>query len=191
MNQEIATTAPDEMLQNLIDAAVAVDKLPPVNDWQPDKTYRIRIRIDRECRWFYQDSEIRRPAMVKLFSSILRQDDDGYCLVTPTERLLIQVDYLPLLAKSLNKDNKSLVFTLNTGESVTVSVAHPLRWLGIKGGQLPAIYVRDRLDALIHRNVFYQLADMAEEIQEQSERRWVVFSDGQPFPLGSSSELNQ
>lgn len=181
---ELPPEPPDGDLLGRLAAAGDGSKLPPVNDWHPEKTWRINIRIDREGRWYYKDSEIRRPAMVKLFASILRHDDDGYCLVTPTERLLIRVDCLPLVATEVVEESGRLVFTLNTGETVVADVAHPLVLADICHEQVPTLHVRDRLAALIHRNVFYQLVETAEEMTCEEGRCLVVASGGALFRLG-------
>lgn len=170
----------DSLMGRLAEARVQAGKLPPVNDWHPARSYRIRIRIDREGRWYYQDFEIRRQSMVRLFATILRHDDDGYYLVTPQEKLLIQVDCLPLVATQVEQDAGKLVFTINTGEMVVASSKHPLTVTDDNGEPVPAIHVRDRLEALIHRNVFYQLVEMAEERQ----RELVITSEGLEFSLG-------
>lgn len=170
----------DSLMGRLAEAKVKVGKLPPVNDWHPPRTYRIKIRIDREGRWYYQDSEIRRQSMVRLFATILRHDDDGYCLVTPQERLLIQVDCLPLVATRVECAADKLIFSINTGEMITASSEHPLAVADREGEPLPSIHVRDRLDALIHRNVFYQLVEMAEARHGQL---WLA-SAGAKFSLG-------
>lgn len=120
--------------------------------------------------------------MVRLFATILRHDDDGYYLVTPQEKLLIQVDCLPLVATQVEQatDPQRLIFTINTGEMVTASREHPLLVREQAGEPLPSIHVRDRLEALIHRNVFYQLVEMAEERQHEL----VIASEGLEFSLG-------
>jgi hypothetical protein len=176
----------DGLMNRLAQVNVKAGTLPPVNDWHPSRKYRIKIRIDRDGRWYYQDSEIRRESMVRLFASILRYDDDGYYLVTPQEKLLIQVDCLPLVAIRVEQTEHPdrLIFTINTGEMVAASAAHPLSVTEKKGEPEPVIHVRDRLHALIHRNVFYQLVNMAYSEKRAGGNHLLVFSEGKTFDLG-------
>lgn len=174
------------LMSSLAEAKVKAGKLPPVNDWQPSKRYRINIRIDREGRWYYQNSEIRRWSMVKLFASILRKDDDGYALITPQEKLLIKVDSYPLVANqvAVDRTTNSLVFAINTGEQVTAGRANPIRVKTVNDEPEPVILVRDKLNALIHRNVFYELVELANQEQQGAESVLFVESNGCRFDLG-------
>ncbi len=175
----------DNIMERLAEAEVKQGQLPPVNDWHPPRTYRIKIRIDREGRWYYQDSEIRRPAMVKLFATILRRDDDDhYYLVTPQERLRIQVDAYPLVATQVEQADGNLIFTINTGELIAAGKDHPISVTSHGEMPQPTIHVRDRLHALIHRNVFYELVEMAEESEEEDGAHLVISSQGGLFDLG-------
>lgn len=182
----IPDTSLDSLMGRLAAANVKQGKLPPVNDWHPSRQYRIKIRIDREGRWYYQDSEIKRQSMVKLFASILRRDGDNYFLVTPQEKLLIQVDTMPMVATLLDVSAhpQRLVFTINTGEMVVAGDQHPMVIEQHEDGPLPLVHVRDRLYALIHRNVFYQLVDMAKQEATESGNRLMVESQGQRFEIG-------
>jgi hypothetical protein len=107
--------------------------------------------------------------MVKLFSTILRMDDDATCLVTPQERLRIVVEDAPftavLMEQQGEQDDQTLTFVTNVGDRVTADEQHPItvRYETSDGEPSPYILVRDRLTALISRTVFYQLAELAEE----------------------------
>lgn len=186
MNEPAPEPSLDSLMSRLGEARVKAGKLPPVNDWHPPRSYRIKIRIDREGRWYYQESEIKRLSMVRLFASILRHDADGYYLVTPQEKLLIQVDCLPLVATQVEplQDPARLIFTINTGEMITASAEHPLLVTAQAGAPLPSLHVRDRLSALIHRNVFYQLVELAAQRHQQDGTHLVVCSEGTEFNLG-------
>lgn len=177
----------DSLMGRMASAHVKAGKLPPVNDWHPTRQYRIKIRIDREGRWYYLDSEIKRHSMVCLFASILRHDSDGYYLVTPQEKLLIKVDCQPLVAtrvEVVSADPRQLVFSINTGEMVTAGPEHRLEVTEVEGQPQPCIHVRDNLYALVHRNVFYQLVAMADEQSDDTGTSLVVDSLGQHFSLG-------
>lgn len=160
--------------------------LPPVHLWNPDFCGHIDMRIARDGTWFYQGTPIGRKPMVKLFSSILRRDGDDYVLVTPVEKVGIQVDDAPFVAVALEVSGQGaeqiLRFITQVDDPVEVDGQHPLRVEIDPDSQEPSPYVRvrDNLEALIHRNVFYQLVEMA-QVQEG----WLgVWSHGQFFRIG-------
>lgn len=162
--------------------------LPPVHEWNPDFCGDIDMEIQRDGRWFYMGSPIGRESMVRLFSTILRHDDDGcFYLVTPVEKVRIRVADAPFVVIAVEKEEDGLVFTTNVGDKVRLDSDHPL-WVkedDQTGEPSPYIRVRDRLDALIHRNVFYQLVDMAEEKKRDTTLELVIFSSGQEYSIGS------
>jgi hypothetical protein len=121
------------------------------------------MRIARDGTWFHQGSPIGRPAMVRLFSTILRREPDGgFVLVTPAEKLDILVEDAPFVAVELKSEGegreRSLAFRLNTGDLVVAGSAHPLRF---DTGPHPYVEVRKGLDALVVRPVYYELAEIA------------------------------
>lgn len=149
-----------------IAALVEQQRLPPVDRWTPAHCGDSEMRIARDGTWFHQGSPIGRPAMVRLFSTILRREaDGGYVLVTPVEKLDIVVDDLPFLAVEVKAEGAGeaamLAFRLNTGEFVTADAAHPIAFEEGIDGPLPSILVRGGLSARIVRSVFYELADRA------------------------------
>ena len=141
-------------------------KLPPVHLWNPDHCGDSEMRIARDGTWYHQGSPIARPAMVRLFSTILRREADGsFVLVTPVEKLAIAVDDAPFVAVELKSEGtgaaRSLGFRLNTGDLVVAGPDHPLRFEGASEGPRPYLEVRPRLDALLARSVYYELVEIA------------------------------
>lgn len=142
---------------------------PPVHLWHPAVTRDIDMRIKRNGDWYYQGSRINRIRMVKLFSTVLRVDAGRTYLVTPQERLRIEVEDAPFIAVLLDQhgsgDEQSLVFTTNLGDQVTASEQHPISVeYKVPGGEpSPYVLVRDSLKALISRTVFYELAGYSQE----------------------------
>ena len=141
-------------------------KLPPVDRWNPSHCGDSEMRIARDGTWFHQGSPIGRQAMVRLFSTILRREADGsFVLVTPVEKLDIQVEDAPFVAVELKADGEgeagSLAFRLNTGEIVIAGPDHPLRFEAGADGPHPYLRVRGGLDALVARPVYYELAELA------------------------------
>lgn len=151
--------------------AVADKRLPPVDKWEPAHCGDSDMRIAADGTWYHQGSPIGRQALVQLFSTVLRREADGsYVLVTPVEKLRIEVVDAPFVAVELTSSGegraRTLVFRLNTDDVVIAGPDHPLRIATGPGGA-PRPYVRARgtaarpLDALLTRAVFYQLADLA------------------------------
>ena len=176
-------------------AGADAKSLPPVHLWNPDFCGDIDMRIARDGTWYYMGSPIGRKPMVRLFSTILRHDDDGkYYLVTPVEKVGITVDDAPFLAVEMTLEGKGpdqvIRFRTNVDDSVVVDKAHPLRVETDPVTREPAPYVlvRGRLEALIARPVFYDLVAIAEERISGGRKMLGVLSSGEYFPLGSPEE---
>jgi len=173
-------------------AADAARKRPPVARWNPDFEGEIDIRIRADGTWTYLGSPIRRPEMVKLFASILRRDDDGRtCLVTPVEKLAIQVDVAPFVAVEMFVEgegrSREISFRTQVDDYVRLDSDHPLRveTRPPRDEPRPFVLVRDRLEALIARSVFYDLVDLAEERPGPADTELGVWSAGTYFPIGT------
>lgn len=155
---------PDLIGLSLGDIARLVEarKLPPVATWNPTHCGASEMRILRDGTWLHQGSPIGRPAMVRLFSTILRREPDGrHILVTPVEKLDIEVEDAPFVAVELKTEGegqaRSLAFRLNTGDLVIAGSANKLRF----DDAHPYLEVRDGLDALVSRPLYYELASLA------------------------------
>ena len=162
--------------------------LPPVHEWDPPFCGEMDMRIARDGTWFYQGSPIGRSPMVRLFSTVLRHDADGrYYLVTPVEKLAIRVDDAPFLAVEMTVhgagERQVLTFRTNVEDEVMACAEHPIRVaIAPNGEPAPYVHVRDRLEALIARAVFYDLVELATE----RDGRLGVWSAGAFFPLGEA-----
>jgi uncharacterized protein len=182
-----ATTTPDPTALLARLGVGPGKKKPPVHLWNPAFCGDMDMRIARDGTWYYLGSPIGRLPMVKLFSSVLRHDpDDCYYLVTPVEKLRIRVDDAPFVAVELAAGNGLVAFRTNVDDVVTADAEHPIR-VEIDpetGEPAPYILVRDRLEALIARPVFYELVEMAEVRTINGQELLGVTSAGQFFPLG-------
>lgn len=165
--------------------------LPPVEKWNPPLSGNIDIVIRRDGTWLHEGTPILRKALVRLFSTILKREGDDYFLVTPVEKWRIQVEDAPLHAVALRQTMvdglPALEFETLTDDRVVADAQHPLR-VDIdpeSGEPSPYIRVRANLDAVIARNVFYQLVDMAQEENRSGVSQLYVTSAGQRFLLGS------
>ncbi|MFK3680509.1 MULTISPECIES: DUF1285 domain-containing protein [Pseudomonas] len=162
----------------------------PVHLWNPDFCGDIDMRIARDGTWYYQGTPIGRKPMVRLFSTIIRRDGDAYFLVTPVEKVGIQVDDVPFVAVTLevlgSGEQQVLRFTSNVDDQAEAGVDHPLRVQVDPATQEPSPYIlmRTNLEALIHRNVFYQLVELAVPRQIDGQEWLGVWSHGQFYPIG-------
>lgn len=164
--------------------------LPPVHLWNPDFCGDIDMRIARDGTWYYLGTPIGRKPMVRLFSTIMRRDGDDYFLITPVEKVRITVDDAPFVAVSLevegDGEHQVLRFTTNVDDVTEAGSEHTLRVLIDPATDEPAPYinVRVNLEALIHRNVFYQLVELAVPRDIDGQRWLGVWSGGLFFPIG-------
>ncbi|WP_284456117.1 DUF1285 domain-containing protein [Alloalcanivorax xenomutans] len=184
-------TSADSLLALLEKAERDEQGLPPVHQWHPEHQGESRMRIARDGTWYYQQSPIERERMVRLFSTILLREGDDYFLITPVEKLRIEVDDAPFVATDVQrvKDDgvDKLVFTTNVGTHVVAGERHPLRIEHDpdSGEPSPYLHVRDNLEALISRNMFYQLVEWAGHEERDGVTHLYIDSDGARFSLGS------
>ncbi len=168
----------------------------PVERWNPPFCGDIDMRIASDGTWFYCGSPIGREAMVRLFATVLRRDDDGRTyLVTPVEKCGITVDDVPYIAVEMKVEgagrHQILGFRTNVGDAVVVDQGHPLRFDhdGVNGGLKPYVLVRGRLEARLARPVLYDLVELG-EAEEIDGRSWFgVWSSGRFFPITPADEL--
>lgn len=156
--------------------------LPPVHLWNPSHCGDIDIVIRSDGVWLHENSPIGRPELVRLFSTVLRKDPDGYCLVTPVEKLTIRVEDLPFRAIAVTEADGTLAFTTDVGDRVEAGPDHPIRvdTDPATGEPSPALHVRSDLWARIARPVFYELVERG----TVEDGRLVIRSGGETFSLG-------
>ena len=156
-------------------------RLPPVASWDPPHCGHSDMRIARDGTWYHGGEPIRRDAMVRLFSTILRRESDGsHVLVTPAEKLTIDVELAPFVATAMTSEGsgkqRRIAFELNSGDPVLLGPGHPLRI----ADEIPLLGVRDGLEASLARPVYYELAELA---LGEGGNPPGVWSDGCFFPL--------
>jgi hypothetical protein len=165
-------------------------KLPPVEKWNPAHCGDIDIRIARDGTWYHQGSPIGRKELVRLFSTILRRDPDGFHLVTPVEKMRIVVEDAPFQAVLMDVSgtgpDQSLSFTTNVGDETVAGPDNPIRVETDPATDEPApyVHVRKGLEARIARAVFYQMADLAVPGDGEHAGWLGVWSKGRFFRLG-------
>ena len=180
------TTPPG--LQGITEAATTGGKrgLPPVHLWNPPNCGEIDIVIKKNGLWFHEGTPIGREALVRLFSTVLRKDDDGVFLVTPVEKMKITVEDAPFIAVRVDRIGETLRFLTNVGDEVEAGPDNPIRVeIDAKTGEpRPYVHVRRGLEALIARPVFYELVEMAQLRDGGDGRRYRVQSNGEWFAVG-------
>lgn len=169
---------------------------PPVDLWNPPYCGEIGLRIAADGTWYYQGSPIGRKPLVRLFASVLRHDDDGrHYLVTPAEKIGIDVEDAPFLAVEMTVDgegrDQTLTFRTNVDDKVSAGQDHPLRFEFDQdnNGLKPYLHVRGRLEARVTRALCYDLVELASEKDIKGEAHFGIWSAGQFFPLTRSGEF--
>jgi hypothetical protein len=164
--------------------------LPPVHLWNPVHSGDIDIVIRRDGLWVHEGRPIGREALVRLFSTILRKDPDGFHLVTPAEKMRITVEDVPFIAVRVDQvrdaDGRPVLrFLTNVGDEVDAGPENPIR-VEVDpdtGEPRPYVHVRRGLEALIARPVFYEIAELAEERELADGATLCVESGGAWFPV--------
>ncbi|MFD1747624.1 DUF1285 domain-containing protein [Rhizobium helianthi] len=171
--------------------------LPPVERWNPPFCGDLDMEIRSDGTWFYLGTPIGRQALVRLFSTVLRKDEDGKTyLVTPVEKVGIRVQDAPFLAVEMSVEDadgeQAITLRTNVGDLVTVDAEHPLRFdmTGDKKELKPYVLVRGRLEALLSRAVMYELVEKGEVVMVDGVETFAVRSCGQVFPIMPAAQLD-
>ena len=169
---------------------------PPVHLWNPPFCGDLDMRIARDGTWFYLGTPIGRPALVRLFSSILKREGERYFLVTPVEKVGIAVDDAPFVAVDFTADGEgryqTLTFETHVEDRVMAGPEHPIRVARdpATGEPAPYILVRRNLEALIDRKSFYRLVDLGQEETVNGAAEFGVWSGGAFFPIAPAADLD-
>jgi hypothetical protein len=174
---------------------------PPVEQWNPPFCGDLDLRIAADGTWFYLKTPIGRPALVKLFASVLKREGDKYYLVTPVEKCGIQVDDAPFLAVEMNVENRTesggpghvLNFRTNVDDWVACGPAHRLRFEPEPqtGGLKPYLHVRRDLWAKVTRALFFDLVELGEERDVDGTPMFGVSSMDEFFPMMPADQLKE
>jgi len=171
--------------------------LPPVERWNPPFCGDIDMEIRADGTWFYLGTPIGRAPLVRLFSTVLRKDEDGKTyLVTPVEKVGIRIVDAPFLAVEMNVGgegaDRRLTFRTNVGDVVEAGADHPLRFVisGENNALKPYLLVRGRLEALVSRAVMYDLVELGEVLEIDGVEMFAVRSGGVVFPVMPAAELD-
>ncbi|MFT3972912.1 MAG: DUF1285 domain-containing protein [Amaricoccus sp.] len=168
---------------------------PPVHLWNPPFCGDLDMRIARDGTWFYLGTPIGRPALVKLFSSILKREGERYFLVTPVEKVGITVDDAPFVAVDFTAEGhgrgQCLTFETQVGDHATAGPEHPIRVAldPATGEPAPYVLIRRDLEALIDRKSFYRLVDLGRDEAVDGVAQFGVWSGGRFFPIAPAADL--
>ena len=165
--------------------------LPPVHLWHPEHCGEIDIRIRKDGVWFHEGTPIGREALVRLFSTVLRLDPDGYHLVTPVEKMKITVEDAPFIAVRVDQVGETLRFETNVGDVVEAGPDNIIRVETDPetGEPRPYLHVRRGLEALIARSVFYELAELAQPRATPEGEVFGIISNGAWFPIAPAGAV--
>jgi uncharacterized protein len=187
-----------EAITGALDAASGGRKgPPPVERWNPPFCGDLDMRIATDGTWFYAKTPIGRPALVKLFASVLKREEDKYFLVTPVEKCGIHVEDAPFLAVELDiKESPAgrvLNFRTNVDDWVQCGPAHALRFEPESGteGLKPYLHVRRDLWAKVTRALFFDLVELGEEREFEGKAMFGVTSMGAFFPMAPAEEVRK
>lgn len=194
-----AKPADIEGLQSLLSRAAPEGKgLPPVEKWNPDYCGDIDMEIRADGTWFYMGTPIGRKPLVRLFSTVLRKDEDGKTyLVTPVEKIGIRIEDAPFLAVEMHVEESGpdqvITFRTNVGDVVEAGPEHPIRFETEEGseGLKPYVHVRGRLEALVSRALMYDIAALGETLTIDGREMFAVRSGGAVFPIMPAKDLER
>jgi hypothetical protein len=186
---------PVQRLDGLTQAArgAATKGLPPVHLWNPPFCGDLDMRIAPDGTWFYMGTPIGRPALVRLFSTILKREDGKHFLVTPVEKVGIRVDDAPFLAVEMQTEQDArgrlLRFRTNVDEWVPCDSAHRLRFeAAADGGLTPYLHVRADLWAKVTRALYYDLVEMGEIRTVDGHEMFGVISGDEFFSMADAAQ---
>lgn len=179
-----------------IAAALPKKGLPPVEQWNPPFCGDIDMRIAADGTWFYQKTPIGRPALVRLFASVLKREGDKYFLVTPIEKVGLIVEDVPFLAVELKVAHDArgqvLGFRSNTDDWVEAGPGHALRFApAASGGLKPYLHIRRELWAKVTRALFYDLVELGEERAVDGKPMFGVASGGEFYAMAEASAVKE
>jgi uncharacterized protein len=192
-------TPPGIALARLVEAIgsePARKGLPPVERWNPAYCGEIDMRIAQDGTWHYMGTPINRPALVRMFSTVLRKDPERYVLVTPVERVGIAVEDAPFLAVEMavvgESENRQIAFRTNVDDLAQVGPDHPLRFEhDATGGVKPYVRIRGDLWARATRSLAFDLIAMGEEREIAGAAIFGIKAGGMFFPIAPAPELSE
>ena len=156
------TSTTDKDLFKLLGKFEQQQKMPPVESWNPTREGEIDILINAKGEWYHEGGYFQRQDLARMFASILRKDGEDYFLVTPAEKLKIQVEDVPFSIVLMNEEEGVLSFITSLGDEVTMSAEHPMVFREL----IPYVMIRNNLWAKLNQSTYYELINLAQETDE-------------------------
>jgi len=163
----------------------SIDKsFPPVHKWNPDLCEGQEFFINRNGDWFYNDSPIKNFKLTKLFSSVLRRDNDLYYLVTPTEKVPVKTAIAPYVITDFNFNNNFLELDTNFEYSFRIDKLNSIKLIEFENTLIPLVHVRDNIEGFFNRSTYYNLINFALEKNNIIDNVLYVKSGNNDYPVG-------
>ncbi|MBX2848277.1 MAG: DUF1285 domain-containing protein [Acidiferrobacterales bacterium] len=166
-----------------IAASIEQQSNPPVHLWQPDNVGVIDIRIDSLGFWFHEGAGIARESLLKLFASILRFESEEYFLVTPVEKLKIEVEDVPFMVHQVEHVEETWVAMTNLHEQIIIGNDHPVEMRLYQDQWVPYVCLRYNLWARVNRSIYYQWVSAAMELQADEDAPLILKSQDYEFEV--------
>lgn len=159
------TNTTDKDLFKLLGKFQQQQKMPPIENWNPTREGEIDILINNKGEWFHEGGYFERQDLARMFASILRREGDDYYLVTPADKLKIQVEDVPFSVVLMNVSDEGISFITSLGDEVKVGSEHPLEFRQ-STDLIPYVMIRNNLWAKLNQNTYYELMDLVEDTAE-------------------------
>lgn len=156
------TSTTDEDLFKLLGKFEQQQKMPPVESWNPAREGEIDILINIKGEWYHEGGYFKRQDLARMFASILRKEGENYYLVTPAEKLKIQVEDVPFSIVLMSEKEGVLSFITSLGDEVIMSAEHPMEFREL----IPYVMIRNNLWAKLNQSTYYELINLAQETAE-------------------------
>ena len=160
------------------------NSFPPVHKWNPDLCEGQEFFIDREGEWFYNNSPIKNYRLTKLFSTVLRKDDDSYYLVTPHEKVPLKTAIAPYVITDFNFNNESLELVTNFEYSFVINEINTIKLINFEDTLIPIVHVRDNIEGFFNRSTYYNLINFALENNNIIDDILYISSGNKNYPVG-------
>lgn len=170
--------------QQLSDTGANKQALPPVDKWDPPFCGDMNLVIKNNGEWWHEGTPFTRAKLVHLLASVLKKEEDKYFLVTPVEKIGIQVEDVPFIIVDWQQSEQGLEVKTQIGDKFILSKDHPVELREFNGTKVPYCLVRRNLWARLHQNVLYQWVDLAETKEDGSKRFLKISSGDYHFNIG-------
>ncbi len=177
--------------------AIGDNPLPPVEQWDPDYCGKLDLVIKADGTWLYEGTPLTHYKIKLLFSRVIKKEQnddlkDNYFLVTPVEKLGIQVEWMPfvIVDHQIIKTGGHCIYEFNDNleNKIQLTDKSQIKFSKYNQQLLPIIHIRQNLYASFSRQCYYRLIAEAELIHQHDKNHLTIRSSGQKFSLGEYKE---